>query len=323
MSTLLHTGSVKDVHRGSKDGELVFHFSDRYSIFDWGTMPDEIPGKGNALAAMGRTFFYWLRKLGYTSHYLFPESEAPGCLSVKEVRVPRDEIEAAYQDRPVQTLVPLEILFRLGVPQGSSLLTRFPGKYSVGQKFDQPLIETSTKLERLDRNLSAEEAQALAGMNEAEWRKLMKHTTEIAKHLETFFFERGLMLWDGKFEFAFCEGSSGDSRDFMLVDSIGIDELRLTIDGYSVSKEVLRQQYVDSEWLKELRAAKTEFGAGFKSHCADVLKITPKPLSKEVLKLASQMYLLCAQLIEAEPKSAEAARLQLAEVLKRLNSCES
>src|SRR5690606_331179 len=34
----------------------VFEFSDRYSIFDWGEMPDHLEGKGEALAFMGWFF---------------------------------------------------------------------------------------------------------------------------------------------------------------------------------------------------------------------------------------------------------------------------
>jgi len=51
-------GSVKDleiVKKPTKDemGVGRFHFSDRYSVFDWGEMPDHIPSKGAALCLMG------------------------------------------------------------------------------------------------------------------------------------------------------------------------------------------------------------------------------------------------------------------------------
>ena len=59
---LVYTGSVKDLY---KDGnKLVFKYSNRYSIFDWGEMPDEIPHKGEALASMAASFFEHLAKKG-------------------------------------------------------------------------------------------------------------------------------------------------------------------------------------------------------------------------------------------------------------------
>lgn len=57
--SLKYRGSVKDVY-GGDEGKSVFLFSDRYSIFDWGEMPDAFPGKGEALAVMGDVFFRFL-----------------------------------------------------------------------------------------------------------------------------------------------------------------------------------------------------------------------------------------------------------------------
>ena len=55
-------GSVKDLKIISpvvtdKMGIGRFHYSDRYSVFDWGEMPDLITGKGKALCMIGAYFF--------------------------------------------------------------------------------------------------------------------------------------------------------------------------------------------------------------------------------------------------------------------------
>ncbi|MEM3746657.1 MAG: phosphoribosylaminoimidazolesuccinocarboxamide synthase, partial [Thermoproteota archaeon] len=55
-------GSVKDLEVIEKPtrnrmGIGRFHFSDRYSVFDWGEMPDQIEGKGAALCLMGSYCF--------------------------------------------------------------------------------------------------------------------------------------------------------------------------------------------------------------------------------------------------------------------------
>ena len=57
----IYSGSVKDIYKDGK-GNLFFEFSDRYSIFDWGKMPDLIPNKGIALGTMANTFFNLLEK---------------------------------------------------------------------------------------------------------------------------------------------------------------------------------------------------------------------------------------------------------------------
>ena len=67
-------GSVKDltiIKNTSRHSPGVgqFHFSDRYSVFDWGEMPDLISNKGKALCIMGAFFFEKLAEMGIQSHY--------------------------------------------------------------------------------------------------------------------------------------------------------------------------------------------------------------------------------------------------------------
>ena len=55
---LSYEGSVKHVWEASDEPEsLWFEFSDDYSVFDWGKMPDKIDHKGRALALIGAYFF--------------------------------------------------------------------------------------------------------------------------------------------------------------------------------------------------------------------------------------------------------------------------
>ena len=49
---------------------------------------------------------------------------------------------------------------------------------------------------------------------------------------------------------------AGASRTFMLVDSIGLDELRLQRNGVSLSKEFLREFYRKTPWFEKLNSAK-------------------------------------------------------------------
>jgi phosphoribosylaminoimidazole-succinocarboxamide synthase len=67
-------GSVKDLEVIKKPtqesmGTGRFQFSDRYSVFDWGEMPDHIENKGSALCIMGAYCFEQLEKKGVQTHY--------------------------------------------------------------------------------------------------------------------------------------------------------------------------------------------------------------------------------------------------------------
>ena len=68
-------GSVKDLRiieqpQENKAGIANFKFSDRYSVFDWGEMPDHIPNKGKALCIIGAFFFEKLEEISKKTHYL-------------------------------------------------------------------------------------------------------------------------------------------------------------------------------------------------------------------------------------------------------------
>jgi phosphoribosylaminoimidazole-succinocarboxamide synthase len=73
--TLKYTGSVKNVWKSaSRPSRLWFEFTDDYSVFDWGKMPDQIANKGKSLALIGTYLFnlfsypeYW-RKLPDSPH---------------------------------------------------------------------------------------------------------------------------------------------------------------------------------------------------------------------------------------------------------------
>ena len=50
-------------------GSGAFVFTDDYSVFDWGKMPDAIPNKGGSLCAMGAANFERLEREGVPTHY--------------------------------------------------------------------------------------------------------------------------------------------------------------------------------------------------------------------------------------------------------------
>ena len=57
LPPVLYRGSVKNVRGEVSHPHLLFEFSDRFSVFDWGEMPDALSEKGKTLAVMGKSFF--------------------------------------------------------------------------------------------------------------------------------------------------------------------------------------------------------------------------------------------------------------------------
>jgi phosphoribosylaminoimidazole-succinocarboxamide synthase len=79
----------------------------------------------------------------------------------------------------------------------------------------------------------------------------------------------------------------------MLVDSVGIDELRLLYKGKSFSKEFLREVYKNSDWYKKLEAAKKESlvnGVDFKKICLENYHSAPEKLDTEIKLRAEAVY---------------------------------
>ena len=352
---LLYTGSVKGVRGVEGRDPYVFEFSDRYSIFDWGEMPDSLAGKGEALAVMGDLFFHqlgkpwagwqlpsiypeaWsrsltaspalasLRKNGLRHHSLglvdaglakLPAGSRSKYLAVKALSRPAavSSVEngqvrwdySAYRARPNSSLVPLEVVFRFGAPEGSSFLERleaipdyaknfgFAEKPKAGEWFPFPIVEFFTKLEPTDRFLTREEAMEIAALTSEEIDELTALTLLAALRLRDFFSPLGLALWDGKFEFSFVSAEGG-KRSFQLVDSIGPDELRLIgPEGVHFSKEFLRRVYRDSAWYqavgKAKKLAKERGEKDWKKICREELGQSPGKLPAPALEAACLLY---------------------------------
>ena len=160
---LIYTGSVKNIYQADDPALLWFEYTDDFSVFDWGKMPDPIPGKGESLARLGEWFFerlsdpgQWkalgLKDDGEVARWLpmahhFQKREGNRML-VRKVDIPglvADTVggnlvyDYGFPPQPRQ-LIPLEVLFRFGVPAGSSLLQRkdwYPFDIFEGAEFDQ------------------------------------------------------------------------------------------------------------------------------------------------------------------------------------------
>ncbi|HKJ58314.1 MAG TPA: phosphoribosylaminoimidazolesuccinocarboxamide synthase [Halobacteriales archaeon] len=316
--------SVKEIHveTPATDGALgrgSFVFTDAYSVFDWGQMPDPIPQKGASLCAMGAGNFELLESAGVPTHYRgvvdpgsgdgaivdladLDGSEPPREMAIELAAVPalphdgRDyDYDAYHAAAGSNYLVPLEVVFRNTVPVGSSLRRRTePADHGLDYDdwpeeavdLHEPIVEFTTKLEESDRHLDLAEADRIAGPDvsvddlDAVAREVNRLVTERAA-------EADLVHEDGKIE---CIAVSGEVR---VADVVGtFDENRFSYDGQEVSKEVIRQYHkrTQPEWVEAVAAAKAEAKrrdvADWKSLC----ELAPEPLPAEVVQVASDLY---------------------------------
>src|SRR5688572_5882733 len=144
---LISKGSVKDLYSSEKENEIEFLFSDRVSVFDYGPIPEVIPGRGQALCDFAKIIF---NELNIPSAYIGESSLGAAAIKMQKAAHPKFKIY-----NPGLKFIPLEVIFRWGVPEGSSLLKK---GYKVFDQFSAPLVEYTTKLEAFDRALTLEEA---------------------------------------------------------------------------------------------------------------------------------------------------------------------
>lgn len=342
-------GSVKDLETIKKPtrnemGAGRFHFSDRYSVFDWGEMPDHIDGKGAALCLMGAYCFEQLEAKGIETHYrglvdkngkvvTFEETEAP--TSTMEVHlvnvyepkmwVSRGKVSYDYSlftPNLKNCLIPLEIIYRNGLPEGSSVFKRLEqGKVTIedlgldhyprpGERFAKPIFDVSTKLEESDRYVTWEEAKKIAGLTTPEVAAVKQVLSKVNNAISRVASCAGLENEDGKIELAF-----DDERRLMVVDVVGtLDECRFTYNGVHVSKEVARQFYRKTAWYRDVEdAKKTAETQGVKDWKA-LCKSQPPKLDANLKTIISGMYMAAANEL-TDRKLFDAPRL--AEVIKR------
>jgi phosphoribosylamine--glycine ligase len=258
-------GSNKDLlaHK-AHPAHVGFRFSDRISVFDFGALPDPLPGRGKSLERFALKMEDVLAKAGIPTVFDAELSRKEGLfISRRASHAKWPGGGAAAPEKMPLEFVPLEVIFRWGVPKGSSLLKRRP-ELREGQRFSEPLIEFSTKLEARDRLLDdAEAASLLPGDLDLAFVRALAE--KAARALHHFFKGCGLELWDGKLECAFARGAD----TLALVDAVTPDELRLSVPGLEripLSKELLRQWLSATPWAFDVAQCKLKHGDLWKTH---------------------------------------------------------
>jgi phosphoribosylaminoimidazole-succinocarboxamide synthase len=315
---------VAEPATASNLGRGRFVFTDAYSVFDWGQMPDDIPRKGASLCVMGASNFERLAAADVPTHYrgvvdptaveagTAPESAV---VPLTEARAPPTEMaieltqvpdlpyqgpEAGYDYEAYHAagegtyLIPLEVVFRNTVPVGSSLRRRTTPA-DVGLEatewpaepvsLPEPVVEFSTKYEEQDRYLSRAEADAIAG------RADVASLEALARRVNRIVTDRaeatGFTHHDGKIECLYHEG------ELRVADVVGtFDENRFARNGRGVSKEVVRQWYKrnDPTWVDAVSRAKTDVTNRDIDDWRTLCTETPDSLPGAVLDAVSTMY---------------------------------
>ena len=304
-------------------GRGAFVFTDDYSVFDWGKMPDGIPDKGASLCTMGAFNFELLESAGIPTHYdgvttpatdgavplddALATGTAPREMGIELTRVPDLPFEGSGADDPggydygayhdaagENYLVPLEVVFRNRVPVGSSLRKRTdPAEHGLDVAewpdepvgLDEPVVEFSTKYEEQYRYLDRGEADRIAGHAAAD--DLEALAREVDRLVTERASEAGLVHEDGKIECLYYQG------ELRVADVVGtFDENRFSYDGQQVSKEVIRQYHKRTQpgWVEAVSAAKREADERGVADWTSLCDRDPAPLDNEVIETARDLY---------------------------------
>lgn len=294
-----------------------FLFSDDYSVFDYGRMPNKIPDKGAALAIMAACAFERLKKTtGIKSHYKgllnanripvsVEELEKPSKTMVIDlVRVIEPEFKngiydySQYRKNDLKNLlIPFEFIYRNKLPKGSSVFSRLEKgllNYTdlgldhmpiFGEVLPRPFFEITTKLEKTDRFVTFDQAAEMIGVSNEEINRMILVLSQVEKVISEMANEVGLSNDDGKIELAFDENG-----EIMVVDVFGTpDECRFSYQGVQLSKEILRQYYATMPWYDQVKMAKEKA----KNECVEEWQqFCPEPgrLPPELVDLVSMVY---------------------------------
>lgn len=262
---LLRKGKVKEVYAVS-DEELEFLFTDQISVFDK-VIPSLIPHKGETLCRTSAFWFERASEMGIRNHFL-------GLKDGNRMRVERVRVIPDYDRLTPETttyLIPLEWVARHYV--AGSLFDRlrdggfapedlgFPAGKEVryGDRLPEPFLEVTTKLEKVDRPLSTEEALDISGLTEEEYDAIWDIVVRMDDAIQKEVGSRNLIHVDGKKEFAM----DGD-REIMLVDTFGTADEDRFWDGdqfemgrfVELSKEFVRQHYRNTGYHETLYGAR-------------------------------------------------------------------
>lgn len=213
MKKLIYQGKTKDVY-ALENGNYLLRFKDDVTgengVFDPGanTVGLSIEGVGKVNLRMSVYFFEQLAAAGIKTHYVSADLDA-GTMEVLPARVFGKGLEVICRHKAV-----------------GSFFRRY-GDY-IAEGADLPAyVETTLKDDgRGDPLITKDGLVALEIMNPAQYDDIAVMTQKITKIVADCLLEKGLVLYDIKFEF----GYDADGR-VMLIDEIASGNMRVYQNG--------------------------------------------------------------------------------------------
>jgi phosphoribosylaminoimidazole-succinocarboxamide synthase len=199
-------------------------------------------------------------------------------------------------------LIPLEIIYRNGLPEGSSIFKRLAqGDLTFeelgldhypkpGEKLSKPIFDVSTKLEDADRYLTWTEAKRIAGLTDDEVLKTRSVLSRVNSVITKIAATAGFENEDGKIELAF-----DNERRLIVADVVGtLDECRFTYNGLHVSKEIARKFYQHTRWHSDVEEAKKVSVTKGVRDWRTICKSQPPKMDPKLRMVISEMYMAAA-----------------------------
>lgn len=309
-------------------GRGRFVFTDAYSVFDWGQMPDAIPRKGASLCAMGAFNFELLDNAGVPTHYrgvadpgaaaddgaepdpvpLVEATAPPTEMAIDLTQVPDLPYEGTHAGYDYDAfhaaggenyLVPLEVVFRNRVPVGSSLRKRAePADLGLddlggsdGEWPDEPVDLPEPVVEFSTKYEQQDRYLARAEADAIAGAADVDALEALARDVNRVVTERAEAAG-----FVHEDGKieccyvDGEVR---VADVVGtFDENRFAYEGQEVSKEVVRQFYkrAHPEWVAAVSEAKAEADRRGVADWRPLCTAEPNPLPGDVTDAVADMY---------------------------------
>lgn len=274
-------------------GVGVFEFTDDYSVFHHGKMPDLIPGKGEAIARMAAFNFELLAEAGVPTHHR--GSPAPDRIEFDLLHAPDPAVEPVKPGAGYY-MIPLQVIFRNALPAGASVFRRLESggvtldqlglatPPAAGEALDRPLVEFTTKREEIDRFVDRGEARTIAGLRPGDLTRIVELVEKIDACITAHAEAVGLEHADGKVEFGMLAPG-----EVILVDNAGTpDENRFLFEGKHVGKQVMRDHYL----AQGLERSVQEWAAAGRPRASWP---TPEPLPPGFVSTLSDMYRALAE----------------------------
>ncbi len=280
MAVKIYPGSVKNIWQEEPPtetsfgrGYMEFRDDDSFSIFDYGTFPWGINGKGQSLYNTSLKFFEILENADIDTHFL-------GDMGERRIRILLAKMPQSYDKivagKTVVYRIPIECVYSKVVTPVSSLHKRLragkerPEDYGLdrspnrGETIILPETKTtfSTKIETIDVYKGLEELARIGGLIGNEHEMLRELTVRAGQEIMNYGNKRGVVVADGKLEFLL------DANRQLIVGDTGLswDENRLLVrldDGVYVdlSKQLVRNIYTIAalDWKQAILDAQKKY----------------------------------------------------------------